>query len=115
MCIGIPMQVLRTEPGHAWCAGRGEQRRVRTALVGEVRAGDWLLVFIDSALECVDKERAAEINATLDLLEAAHAGLPADAPAAFALPSGMSREALRALAGGTAGRAHPTTTEPSSP
>ena len=35
----------------AGCSGRGEPRRVRTALVGERRAGDWLLVFLDSARE----------------------------------------------------------------
>ena len=100
MCIGVPMQVVATEPGHAQCVGRGEQRRVRTALVGDAAAGDWLLVFIDSAQERISAERAAEIDATLDLLAAAQAGLPFDADAAFVLPSRMSREQLLALSGG---------------
>jgi hydrogenase expression/formation protein HypC len=96
MCIGIPMQVMAVEPGHAQCDGRGERRRVRTALVGEVLPGDWLLVFIDSAQERISAERALEVDATLDLLGSVHAG---DANAAFALPSRMNRDELLVLSG----------------
>ena len=107
MCIGIPMQVQRIEPGHAMCAGRGEMRRVRTALVGEVAIGEWLLVFIDSAQEHIGAERARELDATLDLLQAvmsgtAHtdaAGSASLVEAAFDLPSRMSTDQLRALSG----------------
>lgn len=99
MCIGIPMQVIAIEPGHAQCAGRGEQRRVRTALVGTVEPGDWLLIFLDSAQERISAARAHEVNATLDLLDAAQLGLPADAEGAFVLPSRMSRAELLALSG----------------
>ena len=101
MCIGIPMQVMAIEPGHAQCDWRGETRRVRTALVGELFVGDWVLVFVDSAQERITPERAREVNATLDLLAAASSGLPADAHAAFDLPSQMSREQLLALSGQT--------------
>ncbi len=101
MCVGIPMQVLSIEPGHAQCDWRGETRRVRTALVGELSVGHWVLVFIDSAQEHITPERAREVNATLDLLAAANAGLPADALAAFELPSRMSRDQLLALSGQT--------------
>lgn len=101
MCIGIPMQVIGLEPGHVQCDWRGERRRVRTALIGEVNVGDWVLVFIDSAQERITPERAQEVNATLDLLAAASAGLAADAQAAFDLPSRMSREQLLALSGHT--------------
>ena len=100
MCMAIPMQVTTLEPGHAWCTCRGETRRVRTALVGEPCAGDWLLVFIDNAVEIIDARRAAEISATLDLLALAGAGLACDVAASFALPSAMDREQLMALAGG---------------
>jgi len=101
MCIGLPLQVTHTEPGHALCAGRGETRRVRTALVGEVAPGDWLLVFIDSAIERLDAARAAEINATLDWLQAAMAGTAAGGPAdpGFDLPSRWTADELRALSG----------------
>lgn len=109
MCIGIPMQVQRVEPGHALCAGRGEMRRVRTALVGEVAIGEWLLVFIDSAQERIGADRAREIDAALDLLQAVMNGnVDTDATgsvplveAAFDLPSRMSTDQLRALSGNT--------------
>ena len=97
------MQVLSIEPGHAVCTGRGEQRRVRTALTGDPAPGAWLLVFLDSAQAVISPARAAEINSTLDLLTRA-LGEPArtsspDAPgaAAFDLPSRMTREQLLAL------------------
>lgn len=102
MCIGIPMQVLATEPGFAQVSGRGDTRRIKTALVGDVVTGQWLLVFLDDAREVLTPERAAEVNATLDLLAAAMgAGDAGDthADAAFALPSAMDIDALRRLTG----------------
>jgi len=103
MCIGIPMQVTAIEPGHAWCEGRGERRRVNTALVGDTGVGDWLLVFLGDARERIDAERAAEVNATLDLVFGAMQGQHTDGgaggDAGFELPSRMSAEQLRQLAG----------------
>ena len=104
MCIGLPMCVTDLEPGHAWCAGRGELRRVNTALVGAVAVGDWLLVFLGDARETISAERAAEVNATLDLVFGALAG-GGLGEAGFALPSATSAEALRRL--------YPTVTHPS--
>lgn len=114
MCIGIPMQVLRTRPGHALVLGRGQQREVDTALVGEVAPGDWLLVFLEGARERLSATRAAEVDATLDLIEQAMGlgGPPAGNPASdttdphapadpgFALPSAWSAEDLARLTGG---------------
>lgn len=103
MCIGIPMQVLSTRAGHAVVSGRGEQRRVDTALIGHCRPGDWLLIFLDSARERLDIRRADEINATLDLIAAtlgADDGHHASDAAAFTLPSAMSAAQLAALTGG---------------
>jgi hydrogenase expression/formation protein HypC len=99
MCIGLPMQVIAIEPGHAHCAGRSETRCVNTALVGPVRPGDWLLIFIDSAQERISRERAEEINGTLDLMQAALQGDVQGLDASFQLPSVMSREQLLALSG----------------
>jgi len=99
MCIGIPMKVVTLEPGHALCRGRGEERRVRTALVGEVAPGDFLLVFLDSAHERLDEARALEIDATLDLVEAALQGRAHDGETAFVLPSSLSLDQLHALTG----------------
>lgn len=101
MCIGIPMQVLTVTPGHALCAGRGETREVRTALVDAVAPGDWVLVFIDSVQDHIDARRASEINATLDLMQAALSGADSTSAAAFSLPSALSRDQLLALSGAT--------------
>ena len=106
MCIGIPMRVRAVEPGHAMCEGRGERRRVRTALLGDVAVGEWVLVFIDSAHERIAPERAVEIDAVLDLLQGALDGQPVDAAdhhhTAFTLPSRWTTEQLRALSGAPA-------------
>lgn len=99
MCIAIPMQVLAVESGQALCQARGETRCVRTALVGDVRPGDWLLVFIDSAVERLSPARAAEVNAALDLLAAAMGGEATGDRPLFDLPSRMTTHEVMALAG----------------
>lgn len=100
MCIGLPMQVTATRDGFATAVGRGETREVDTALVGVCAAGDWLLVFLDAARERIDARRAAEVNATLDLLGNALSDPAAGAaPAAFNLPSAMTPAQLAALTG----------------
>lgn len=99
MCIGIPMQVIEADGRYAMCEGRGERRRVGTALVGDVAPGDWLLVFLDDARERIDVDRAAEVNAALDLVLGAMQGLETQEDAGFALPSQMTPEQIRALTG----------------
>lgn len=100
MCIGLPMQVTATRPGAALCLDRhARQRWIDTLLVGDCVPGDWLLVFIDAARERLDACRAAEIDATLTLLDAALLGAPADRDAAFSLPSAMSADDLARLLG----------------
>jgi hydrogenase expression/formation protein HypC len=106
MCIGLPMTVLAVRPGYAQVAGRGACREVRTALIDPPRIGDWLLVHLDSAREAISAERAAEVNAALDLLAAAmgRAGGPHDEPDAggaalepgFVLPSTQDAATLAA-------------------
>lgn len=107
MCLGLPMRVLAARPGHATVQGRGRVCEVQTALVGEVACGDWLLVFLDSARECITAARAAEVNATLDLLEAALAapGDVQDTVPAFDLPSRLSAVQMAQLT-------HPTGLSP---
>lgn len=94
MCIGIPMQVISTEDRYALCEGRGERRRVNTALVGTVTPGDWLLVFLNDARERIDAARAAEVDATLDMVLGALQGFAPDTEAAFLLPSQFDPRAL---------------------
>jgi hydrogenase expression/formation protein HypC len=74
MCLGIPMQVIECNGYVALCQGRGGVRQLDLALVGEQPVGAWLLTFIDAAREVIDAERAAQINAALDGLEAVMAG-----------------------------------------
>jgi len=82
------MQVQAVRPGHALVRRGAQHCEVRTTLLGEVAPGDWLLVFLDDAREQLSAERAAEIEATLALVEAAMAGAPgAPADAGFELPS----------------------------
>lgn len=109
MCLGIPMQVQALTPGHALAVGRGQTLNVETALVGTPQPGDWLLVFMGSAREIISARRAAEVNATLDLVAAVVSGHDGSAAASFELPSAMSTEQLAALAG-LPGRPHPTDT-----
>ena len=102
MCMGIPMQVLVSQPGWAEVSGRGETRTVNTRLVGDTAPGQWLLIFLNDAREQITAQRAMEVNATLDLLQAAmldpdESAFGAHAAASFDLPSAMSLEALREL------------------
>jgi hydrogenase expression/formation protein HypC len=102
MCVGLPMQVQEVTEHAARVCGRGEEREVTLALVGPCRVGEWLLVSQDVAREKLSAERATEINAALDLLEAALAGdftrATNDEPG-FALPSALNAAELRALTG----------------
>jgi hydrogenase expression/formation protein HypC len=100
------MRVVRAWPGGALVHGRSRAETIDTRLVedgggdaGPIEPGQWLLVFQGAARERLSAERAAEIDATLDLLEAAMAGTGGHADAAFALPSAMSAEQLQHLTG----------------
>ncbi len=101
MCIGIPMRVLEAWGEGALASGRGQVQRIDTRLVGACRAGDWLLVFQGAAREILTPQRAAEIEAALDLLAAGLAGdvERAGADPGFVLPSTMSAAQIAALAG----------------
>lgn len=103
MCIGLPMRVIEVMPGQALCRGRGAIQRVETALVGEPLVGDWLLVFLGSARERIDVQRAAEVNSALDLLQAAMQPTDGNTPTSptFTLPSSWDAAALAALTGST--------------
>ena len=62
MCIGIPMQVVETGSGYAWCEGLGQRRQIETLLVGDQPVGAWLLTFLGSAREVLGAEDAARIT-----------------------------------------------------
>jgi hydrogenase expression/formation protein HypC len=101
MCIGNPMRVIESWNDGALVEGRGRLERVDTRLVadGACVPGQWLLVFQGAARELIEPERAAEVNAALDLLEAAMAGDVEGAAAdpGFVLPSSMTTAQLQQL------------------
>lgn len=104
MCIGLPLQVLATRPGFATVAGHGPRalpREVGTLLVDPPQPGDWLLVFLDQAREAISAERAAEVGAVLDQLEAVMQGIDLDRADAFHLPSAIDPGVLAELTGQT--------------
>ena len=65
MCIGIPMQVVETADGCAWCEGMGQRRLIDTLLVGNQPPGTWLLTFLDAAREVLSAADAGRITAAL--------------------------------------------------
>lgn len=77
MCLAIPMQVISAHGTVAMCQGPDGPERIDTLLVGDVQAGQWLLVFLGSARECIDAARAAQVT---DALAALQAGLAAGDP-----------------------------------
>ena len=62
MCIGLPMQVIKSTQGFAQCEGMGMQREVDTLLVGDQPPGTWFLVFLNSAREIISEEQAKKIS-----------------------------------------------------
>ena len=100
MCIGLPMQLIERSGAQGRVQGRGRVEMVDLRLVGDCPPGSWLLIFHGAARERLDPQRAAEIDAALNLLEQGLAGHhDASADPGFALPSAMSVEQLAALAG----------------
>lgn len=69
MCLGLPMQVVKTAEGYALCEVDGEIRRIDTMLIGEQQAGTWLLTFLDTAREVLSEEKAQQIREALQALE----------------------------------------------
>lgn len=68
------MQITSIEPGHAWCEGMGERKRVDTLLIGEQPIGSWVLVFINSAREVLDEEQAEKITQAVQAVNLAMQG-----------------------------------------
>jgi hydrogenase expression/formation protein HypC len=103
MCLGLPMRVVEAGECYALCERRGERRRLDMRLLGPQPPGTWVLAWLDSAREVLDAQRAAEIDAALDALEAVlrgeHADLDLDL--AFADLAGREPQLPPHLRGGT--------------
>ena len=74
MCLGIPMRVMETDGTFAWCEGRGRRERLNVLWLGAVLPGDWVYAVLGQAREVLGEQRARQIDAGLDALEAALQG-----------------------------------------
>ena len=76
MCVGIPMQVVQQDEGHALCRSRDGNRleQIDMLLVGEVAVGSWVMVFLGAAREVLDEITAHQISDALQALNMAMQG-----------------------------------------
>lgn len=74
MCIGIPMQVIESRRGTALCAAADGRHIIDTALVGDVPAGAWLMVFLGAAREVISADTAQKTANALEALRLVLAG-----------------------------------------
>jgi hydrogenase expression/formation protein HypC len=74
MCLGVPMQVVRSHGLMALCTAGEHSETVDLALVGPQPRGAWVLVFLGAAREVLDADRAAQIGRALDGLRSLMAG-----------------------------------------
>lgn len=85
MCVGIPLQVLRSEESRALCRDRdGSEVWIDLLLVGAQPPGTWLMSFLGTAREVIDADTAQRTLAALAALDTLMAGGEADLDAAFA-------------------------------
>lgn len=84
MCLGIPMQVIRSEDSRALCGNGSEQQWVDMSLVGEQTADTWVLVFLDAAREVLDAPRALQMLDALTAVRAVMSGQEAELDDLFA-------------------------------
>lgn len=93
MCIGLPMQVVESSAGYAWCEGMGVRRQVNTQLVGDQPVGTWLLIFLESAREVLSPEDAVKISDAVKAVDMVMQGQAVDPAAIDALfPDLVNRE-----------------------
>jgi hydrogenase expression/formation protein HypC len=69
MCLAVPAQVKRCEGNDAVVDLHGNRVRVNTALVPDVKEGDWVLVHAGFAIQQLNAEELEETWAVLEDLE----------------------------------------------
>jgi hydrogenase expression/formation protein HypC len=65
MCLGIPMKVVELADGSAVVELSGTRRVISTALLDEVRTGDYVIVHAGFAIQVLNETEAEE---TLSLI-----------------------------------------------
>lgn len=74
MCIAVPMRVTSTNGLTATVERCGRVLLADAALAGDVRPGDWVLVFRETVLRRIEPAEAEEIEKALGSLAAVMAG-----------------------------------------
>ncbi len=74
MCIGVPVQVIKSGDLMALCHGRNGEEQVNMMLIGIQPVGTWVLNFLGSAREVLSEQDALNIDKALDGLQAIMAG-----------------------------------------
>ncbi len=74
MCIGVPVQVVKSGELMATCLGRNGKEQVNMMLIGEQPEGTWVLNFLGSAREVLTENDARNIDKALDGLTAIMSG-----------------------------------------
>lgn len=69
MCVGIPMQVLSSDFGFGRCKADDGEHDIDLRLVGDVKPGTWVLVFLGAAREVLEEETAHQIRDALTALK----------------------------------------------
>jgi len=70
MCLGIPMKIIEISEGNAVVELSGTRRAVSTALLEEVRVGDYVIVHAGFAIQVLNEAEAEETLALIrDVLE----------------------------------------------
>jgi hydrogenase expression/formation protein HypC len=70
MCIGEPMQVVRSEGTRAWCAADDQREWLDMMLVGTQPPGTWVLGFHGAARQVMSPTEAAQARAGRQALAA---------------------------------------------
>lgn len=84
MCLGISLQVSRSEEGRALCSNGSELQWVDMSLVGEQAVDAWVLVFLGAAREVLEEQRALQMRDALSAIQAVMSGQEADLDDLFA-------------------------------
>jgi len=74
MCVGIPVQVVKSYDFIALCNSRNGEQQINTMLIGQQPVGTWLLTFLGSARDVISEDDANKINSALDALSAIMSG-----------------------------------------
>lgn len=69
MCIGIPMQIVEMQGDSARCVYKDRESLVDMMLTGPQPIGSWVLVFLDTAREVLNEQRAHQIADALEALQ----------------------------------------------